>query len=144
MYKQWSRGVRFTTLGKKSWTMFVPNLVIWMKAGLEIASPIGWKVRNKDISIRLGRRCRLKPHPYERSNSNQTRNHHAGTPAVCHGLQRTFRYRSISNPYTQGREGYMNAKQWTPNLHAHVVFDWTQPNGKSVRLSRDDMAELKP
>ncbi|KAA3824695.1 hypothetical protein F3F35_31560 [Bacteroides ovatus] len=30
-------------------------------------------------------------------------------------------------------EGYMNAKQWTPNLHAHVVFDWTQPNGKSVR-----------
>ena len=22
--------------------------------------------RNKDISIRLGRRCRLKPHPYER------------------------------------------------------------------------------
>ena len=40
-------------------------------------------------------------------------------------------------------EGYMNAKQWTPNLHAHVVFDWTQPNGKSVRLSRDDMAELQ-
>ena len=37
----------------------------------------------------------------------------------------------------------MNAKQWTPNLHAHVVFDWTQPNGKSVRLSRDDMAELQ-
>ena len=24
-----------------------------------------------------------------------------------------------------------------------VVFDWTQPNGKSVRLSRDDMAELQ-
>ena len=40
-------------------------------------------------------------------------------------------------------EGYMNAKQWTPNLHAHIVYDWTQPNGKSVRLSRDDMAELQ-
>ena len=40
-------------------------------------------------------------------------------------------------------EGYMNAKQWTPNLHAHIVFDWTQPNGKSVRLSRDDMATLQ-
>lgn len=40
-------------------------------------------------------------------------------------------------------EGYMNARQWTPNLHAHVVFDWTQPNGKSVRMSRDDMAELQ-
>ena len=37
----------------------------------------------------------------------------------------------------------MNAREWTPNLHAHVVFDWTQPNGKSVRLSRDDMAELQ-
>ena len=31
-----------------------------------VEAPIGWKVRNKDISIRLGRRCRLKPHPYER------------------------------------------------------------------------------
>ena len=29
-------------------------------------------------------------------------------------------------------EGYMNARKWTPNLHAHVVFDWTQPNGKAV------------
>lgn len=40
-------------------------------------------------------------------------------------------------------EGYMNAREWTPNLHAHVVFDWTRPDGKSVRLSRNDMAELQ-
>ena len=30
-----------------------------LKGNKEV-SPIGWKVRNKDISIRLGRRCRLK------------------------------------------------------------------------------------
>ena len=52
----------------------------------------------------VGQKMQAKAAPIrERSNSNQTRNHHAGTPAVCHGLQRTFRYRSISNPYTQGR-----------------------------------------
>ena len=27
---------------------------------------LGWRVRNRDISIRLGRRCRLKQHPYGR------------------------------------------------------------------------------
>ena len=37
----------------------------------------------------------------------------------------------------------MNAKQWTPNLHAHVVFDWTQPNGKSVRLLRAPRSRKK-
>ena len=26
-------------------------------------------------------------------------------------------------------EGYMNATQWTPNRHAHVLVDCTQPNG---------------
>ena len=40
-------------------------------------------------------------------------------------------------------EGYKNGKAWKPNLHAHIVFDWTMPNGKSCKLSRQDMAELQ-
>lgn len=40
-------------------------------------------------------------------------------------------------------EGYKNGKTWKPNLHAHIVFDWTMPNGKSCKLSRQDMAELQ-
>lgn len=40
-------------------------------------------------------------------------------------------------------EGYKNGKIWKPNFHAHIVFDWTMPNGKSCKLSRQDMAELQ-
>ena len=40
-------------------------------------------------------------------------------------------------------EGHKGAKEWKSNLHAHVVFDWTQENGKSVKMNRQDMAELQ-
>src|SRR5574344_210442 len=40
-------------------------------------------------------------------------------------------------------EGHMNSKEWKPNLHAHLVFDWTQDNGKSIKLNRKDMSELQ-
>lgn len=40
-------------------------------------------------------------------------------------------------------EGHVAAKEWKPNLHAHLVFDWTRDNGKAVRLSREQMAEMQ-
>lgn len=41
-------------------------------------------------------------------------------------------------------EGYQNSKEWKPNLHAHLVFDWTDHNtGKSVKLNRQKMAEMQ-
>lgn len=40
-------------------------------------------------------------------------------------------------------EGYKNGEEWKPNLHAHVVFDWTQANGKSCKLTRLDMVEMQ-
>lgn len=41
-------------------------------------------------------------------------------------------------------EGYQNSKEWKPNLHAHMVFDWTDHNtGKSVKLNRQKMAEMQ-
>ena len=41
-------------------------------------------------------------------------------------------------------EGYPNAEQWTPNLHAHLVFDWTDQNtGKSLKLNRQDMIDMQ-
>jgi myosin heavy subunit len=40
-------------------------------------------------------------------------------------------------------EGYMNSKEWTPNLHAHIVFDWTQNTGKSCKLYKPDMSEMQ-
>lgn len=41
-------------------------------------------------------------------------------------------------------EGHANSKTWKPNLHAHMVFDWmNHDTGKSIRLSRDDMADMQ-
>src|ERR1035437_6861351 len=40
-------------------------------------------------------------------------------------------------------EGYSNAKEWTPNLHAHVVFDWTTEDGKSVKLNPIRMMHMQ-
>jgi hypothetical protein len=35
-------------------------------------------------------------------------------------------------------------QEWKPNLHAHIVFDWTDKNtGKSIKLNRQDMSELQ-
>jgi len=40
-------------------------------------------------------------------------------------------------------EGYPSAKEWTPNLHAHIVFDWTTEDGKSVKLSPIRMMHMQ-
>ena len=41
-------------------------------------------------------------------------------------------------------EGYPNAGEWKPNLHAHMVFDWTnQQTGKSLKLNRQDMIAMQ-
>lgn len=40
-------------------------------------------------------------------------------------------------------EGHMKAKDWKPNLHAHMVFDWTDKGGKSIKLNRQDMSEMQ-
>lgn len=41
-------------------------------------------------------------------------------------------------------EGYPKAEVWKPNMHAHLVFDWTsQQTGKSLKLNRQDMVEMQ-
>lgn len=41
-------------------------------------------------------------------------------------------------------EGYQKSKDWKPNLHAHLVFDWIDHStGKSVKLNRQKMAEMQ-
>lgn len=41
-------------------------------------------------------------------------------------------------------EGHKGSKEWKPNLHAHLVFDWTDHStGKSVKLNRQKMAEMQ-
>lgn len=47
--------------------------------------------------------------------------------------------------YTHKDEGHTDSDgSWKPNLHAHIVFDWVNPDtGKSIKLSKQDMAEMQ-
>lgn len=49
--------------------------------------------------------------------------------------------------YTHKDEGHFidkQSKEWKPNLHAHILFDWTDHStGKSIKLNRQDMAQLQ-
>lgn len=40
-------------------------------------------------------------------------------------------------------EGHWREGEWHPNLHAHMLFDWTWGNGKSVALNRTDMSAMQ-
>ena len=47
--------------------------------------------------------------------------------------------------YTHKDEGHTDSDgSWKPNLHAHIVFDWVKHDtGKSIKLSKQDMAEMQ-
>ena len=40
-------------------------------------------------------------------------------------------------------EGHHKSKEWKENLHAHIVYDWTDEKGKTVKLNRYDMIEMQ-
>ena len=40
-------------------------------------------------------------------------------------------------------EGYMHAKDWTSNLHAHIVWRWTDEQGVTRKLGRHDMVAMQ-
>lgn len=48
--------------------------------------------------------------------------------------------------HTHKDEGYTpedRPGEWKPNLHAHMIFDWTEDNGKSLKLKKQDLAEMQ-
>ena len=60
-------------------------------------------------------------------------------------LEERFGIRTIQ-AYVHKDEGHKNKEtgEWKPNYHAHMVFDWTdQKTGKSVKLKRQDLAEVQ-
>ena len=40
-------------------------------------------------------------------------------------------------------EGHPRAKEWKPNLHAHIVWRMYDENGRNVRLSKQDMSDMQ-
>ncbi len=46
--------------------------------------------------------------------------------------------------YLHDDEGHENKNgEWKGNRHAHFVMNWTDQQGKSLKLSKDDMAEMQ-
>lgn len=48
--------------------------------------------------------------------------------------------------HTHKDEGYTPEDKpgdWKPNLHAHMIFDWTDDSGKSLKLKKQDLAEMQ-
>lgn len=47
--------------------------------------------------------------------------------------------------YIHRDEGhYDENKEWKPNYHAHIVFDWqNKTTGKSIKLTKSDMSEMQ-
>ena len=40
-------------------------------------------------------------------------------------------------------EGHWEGKEWKSNLHAHMVFDWSQKDGTSIKLNKRAMVEMQ-
>lgn len=40
-------------------------------------------------------------------------------------------------------EGHTKAKEWKPNLHAHIVWSMYDKNGRNVRLSKQDCRDMQ-
>jgi hypothetical protein len=57
-------------------------------------------------------------------------------------LQQDFGIKTISI-HTHRDEGHEENGQWRPNLHAHLIFDWTNEQGKSLSLKAHDMARMQ-
>lgn len=60
-------------------------------------------------------------------------------------IEEQFGIKTIQG-YCHKDEGHYDkiSGEWKPNYHAHMVFDWTDhATGKSIKMSRDNMAELQ-
>ena len=59
-------------------------------------------------------------------------------------LEERFGIKTIQ-AYAHKDEGHydLDTKEWKPNYHAHMVFDWTDDKGKSLKLNKEDMAEMQ-
>ena len=45
--------------------------------------------------------------------------------------------------HTHKDEGHKNSAEWKPNLHAHMVFNWTAEDGRSLKLGKQDMIDIQ-
>ena len=71
--------------------------------------------------------------------------HHtiADLEKVADNLDKKFGIHTIQG-YIHQDEGHWHGKDWKPNLHAHLVFDWqNKETGRSIKLSKEDLSEMQ-
>ena len=62
--------------------------------------------------------------------------------ALSEKLYETFKIKTIQI-HIHRDEGHAKSKTWKQNLHAHMVFDWTDEQGKTLKLGMYDMVEFQ-
>jgi hypothetical protein len=63
---------------------------------------------------------------------------------LANKLEKEFGIKAFQG-YVHKDEGHWNKEtgEWKSNYHAHMVFDWTDEKGKSIKLGREDMARMQ-
>ena len=62
--------------------------------------------------------------------------------ALSEKLYEKFKIKTIQI-HIHRDEGYAKSKEWKQNLHAHMVFDWTDEKGLTLKLNMYDMVEMQ-
>jgi hypothetical protein len=58
-------------------------------------------------------------------------------------LEEKFKIKTFQ-AYIHKDEGHWHGREWKPNLHAHMVFDWqNKETGRSIKLSKEDLSEMQ-
>jgi hypothetical protein len=94
---------------------------------------VGQKMQEKATPIREGVLLIEKHHTAE------------DLKKLAEKIENRFGIKTIQG-YCHKDEGHQDkiTGEWKPNYHAHMIFDWTNhQTGKSVKMNRDDMAELQ-
>lgn len=100
----------------------------------------------KNAKEKTGRTMQAKATPIREGVLLIGQHHTAGDlKKLAVRIEEQFGIKTIQG-YCHKDEGHYDkiSGEWKPNYHAHMVFDWTDhATGKSIKMSRDDMAELQ-
>ena len=98
---------------------------------------------NRNYTATTGQKMQKKATPIREGvvviNEDTTLNH---LNDFAKKIEERFGIKTIQM-YLHKDEGHIKDDKWKPNLHAHMIFDWTQSNGKSIKLNKQDMAEMQ-
>lgn len=100
---------------------------------------------NKTYKKNVGQKMQAKATPIREGVVNLGKKQNLETlKTTCEKIEERFKIKAIQI-HIHEDEGHHRVKsgEWKQNRHAHIVFDWTDDQGRSVKLKKNDMAELQ-